>query len=328
MKNRAINITLPLLAILLLTPWPAIFANNSEFALAEGPESANTASATTNDTYLDRQWALNKIHALDAWQITTGSNDVRIAVLDTGIDQTHADLLGKVVDSVSLSSSQTVGDVNSHGTHIAGIIGATANNDSGIAGVANTASLLNVKVANDDGFTDAAAVAKGIIWAVDNGAKVINISLTLAKPNKAVEEAVDYAWRKGALLVAAAGNDGGTAPVYPAYYTNVVAVTSTNNDDILAQLAKRGGWVDVAAPGVNIYSTLPGNGYGYKTGTSMAAAYVSGLAGLLFSIVTDTNGNGQLNDEVRNIIENSTVGTLEIAKGRIDALKALQIAKN
>ena len=328
MRNRAITIILPLLAVLLLTPWLAIAADNNEFALAENPDSGNAASTTTNDSYLDRQWALNKIHALDAWQITTGSRDVLIAVLDTGIDQNHADLAGKVVASINLTASQTADDVNGHGTHIAGIIGATANNGTGIAGVANNASLMNVKVADDAGFTDAAAVARGIIWAVNNGAKVINISLTLIEPNQALEEAVDYAWIKGAVVVAAAGNNGGSAPVYPAYYANSLAVTSTNNEDQLAQLAKCGEWVDIAAPGVNIYSTLPGDSYGYKSGTSMAAAYVSGVAGLLFNVVSDRNGNGRLNDEVRNAIENSAVGTPGIAHGRIDALKALYEARD
>ena len=278
-----------------------------------------------NDENLDKQWALTKIQASDAWQITSGNQDILIAVLDTGIDQTHIDLAGKVVANINFTQSPTVGDVNGHGTHIAGIIGAIANNSEGIAGLAYSCSLMNVKVASDIGFCDAEAVAKGIIWAVDNGAKVINLSLTFAEPNQALEDAVNYAWRKGAILVCAVGNDGESTPMYPAAYANCLAVTSTNSDDLLGQLANHGDWVDLAAPGVNIYSTLPDNSFGYKSGTSMATAYVSGVAGLLFGMVSDTNGNGLLNDEVRNTIESSCdeTGTLDVAEGRINALSAV-----
>ncbi|MCK4722536.1 MAG: S8 family serine peptidase, partial [Dehalococcoidia bacterium] len=224
------------------------------------------------------------------------------------------------------TQSPTVDDLNGHGTHIAGIIGAIANNGIGIDGLAYNCSLLNVKVANDKGLCDAATVAEGIVWAVDNGAKVINLSLTFTKPDQALEDAVDYAWSKGAILVGAAGNDGGSTPIYPAYYANCLAVTATNSDDLLVQLAKYGDWVDVAAPGANIYSTLPNNSYGYKSGTSMATACAAGMAGLLFDVVPDANGNGRLNDEVRYTIENSCdeIGTPGAGKGRINALRAVR----
>ncbi|MDP2916528.1 MAG: S8 family serine peptidase [Dehalococcoidia bacterium] len=338
MHNRAMKITFALLAVLLLTACP-IAQQNNQYALAEDPavssqpaeaEPGNPDSASASvfpdDSSFNKQWALERIHAIDAWQIISEPRHVLIAVLDTGIDREHEDLAGRVGASANFSSSQTSDDANGHGTHIAGIIGAVANNRTGIAGVAPNVSLLNVKVADDAGFTDAEAVARGIIWAVDNGAKVINISLTLTGPERTLEEAVSYAWNKGAILVAAAGNTRGVMSVYPAHYAHTMAVTSTDSENALGQLANRGDWVDVAAPGVNIYSTLPGNSYGYKSGTSMAAAYVSGVAGLLFGVVTDTSGNGLLNDEVRNIIERSTTGNLDIANGRVDALKAVQAA--
>jgi len=341
MRNKTSKIAFTTLALLLLVSGsvaPTFSTNPSGvgfvadiFIQSDYPcsEPAPIASSIApNDEYLDKQWALAKIQAPDAWQITSGGQDILIAVLDTGIDQTHIDLAGKVIANINFTQSPTVDDVNGHGTHIAGIIGAIANNSSGIAGLAYSCSLMNVKVADDIGFCNAEEVAKGIIWAVDNGAKVINMSLTFVKPNQALEDAVNYAWRKGAVLVCAAGNDGGSTPVYPASSANCLAITSTNSDDLLGQLAKHGDWVDVAAPGVNIYSTLPDNSFGYKSGTSMAAAYIAGVAGLLFSVASDTNGNGLLNDEVRNMIESSCdeIGTLDIAKGRVNALRAVRQA--
>jgi len=369
MRNKAILLVFPVLAVSLLVACSAVFANDSDTMSgqevlqtevaqtfvsssqsdsesAEGvvlssqeqahyvsdasnqPSDSEPVTITSpivpNDSYFDKQWAFDRIQALEAWQVTSGNQDVIIAVLDTGIDQTHIDLAGQVIASINFTQSPTVDDIGGHGTHIAGIIGAIANNGAGIAGLAYNCSLMNVKVADDRGFVDAEAVAEGIIWAVDNGAKVINMSLTLTEPTQALEDAVDYAWSKGAILVAAAGNIGNSTPMYPAYYANCLAVTATNSDDLLAPLANHGDWVDVAAPGANIYSTLPDNSYDYKTGTSMATAYVASLAGLLFSVVSDANGDGLLNDEVRYIIESSCdeIGTLDVIKGRINAFEA------
>jgi len=287
---------------------------------------ADVPPTAPNDKYFDKQWALTKIQAPDAWQITSGSQDILIAVLDTGIDPQHEELADKVVADVNFTDSPTADDRHGHGTHIAGIIAASTNNGFGIAGVAPNCRLLNVKVADDDGRCNSSTVAKGIVWAVDNEAKVINMSLTFTKPAQALEEATDYAWNKGAILVAAAGNYGGSTPVYPAYYVNCLAVTATDSDDLLVQLAKHGDWVDVAAPGASIYSTLPDNDYGYKSGTSMATAYVAGVAGLVFNVVTDANGNGLLNDEVRDMIERSCdeIEVLDVAQGRVNLLRAVK----
>jgi len=290
------------------------------------PELASiTSSIVPNDTHVDKQWALRKIQALDAWQVTSDSQDILIAVLDTGIDQAHIDLAGKVTANVNFTESPTFDDVHGHGTHVAGIIGAIANNSTGIAGLAYNCSLMNVKVTDDRGSCDALAVAEGIVWAVNNGANVINISLEIREPSLELEEAVNYAWSQGSLIVVAAGNDGSESPAYPAYYENCIAVAATNQDDHLAPLSNHGDWVDVAAPGWDIYSTLPDNEYGYKSGTSFACPYVSGMAALLFNVVTDTNGNGRLNDEVRAAIEAGCqeIDVTGVGGGRIDVTKAM-----
>jgi thermitase len=257
---------------------------------------------TLTDPYVDQQWALSKINIFQLWQITTAKESVPVAVLDTGIDPDHQDLNGLIIAEADFTDSSGPSDVYGHGTHVAGII-AAKNDDVGIVGVAPGCRLLNVKVADDIGRCRASSLAEGIIWAVNNGASVINISLEIKEPSPQLEEAINYAWSHGSVIIAAAGNDGNESPVYPAYYKNCIAVAAINQDGNLALLSNYGDWVDVVAPGSDIYSTLPNNGYGYKTGTSFATAYVSGVAALLFNVVTDNNGDGRLNDEVRAAIE-------------------------
>jgi thermitase len=286
--------------------------------------SAVTAS---NDDYSGRQWAITKTMVPQAWEVTSGANNVVIAVLDTGIDQKQEDLVGKVIAEVNFTDSPTTDDIYGHGTHIAGIIAAAANNGVGIAGLAYNCSLMNVKVADDQGRFDSSVAAKGVIWAVDHGAKVINMSLVSTEPSLGLERAINYAWSKGAVVIAAAGNLVGNKIVYPAYYSNCIAVAATDSNDCVASWSSQGYWVDVAAPGVDIYSTLPGNKYGNKSGTSMAAAHVSGLAGLLFALRSDKNSNGFVNDEVRAAIENGCDGlSMGAIKGRINAFHAVNKA--
>lgn len=289
------------------------------------PICCQPSVVVSSDEYLGRQWAISKIMAPQAWQVTSGDPSVIIAVLDTGIDSWHKDLAGKVVAEVNFADSPIATDIYGHGTHTAGIIAAAAESSMGIAGVAYKCRLMNVKIADESGSWDGSAAAKGVIWAVDNGAKVINMSLSANEPSSDLEQAINYAWSKGAVVVCAAGNRTGTAPVYPAFYTGCIAVAATDADDSLATWSGYGDWVDVAAPGVHIFSTLPFNDYGYKSGTSMAAAYVSGLAGLLFTIVKDGNSNGYVNDEVEAAIENGCdrLDIEGIGKGRINAFKAV-----
>lgn len=177
---------------------------------------------------------------------------------------------------------------------------------------------MNGKVLADDGSGFYSWVASGIVWAVDNGAKVINMSLAGRVPSLALKAAVNYAWLKGAVLVAAAGNSGIPAPSYPAFYKNCIAVAATDANDAKAGFSTYGKWVDVAAPGVDIYSTLPNHettltdlglplNYGYGSGTSMATPHVAGVAGLVWA-----TGYYSDNAAVRNRIEDTAdqVGTI------------------
>jgi thermitase len=288
------------------------------------PDAEAQATETPNDPGFSSEWGMSKIQAPAAWGISHGSASVAVAVLDTGISASHPDLAGKIVKQANFSSSATLDDVFGHGTHVAGIAAAVTNNAVGVAGLGWNTSLMNVKVLGDNGFGSYSAIAQGITWAADNGAQVINMSLSGTTASSTLESAVNYAWSKGVVVSAAAGNNGSSAPVYPAYYANAIAVAATDTTDHLASFSNFGSWVDVAAPGVNVYSTYPGGGYASMSGTSMAAPHVAGEAALLFATLADTNRDGALNDEVRACIETSAdnVG-LPIGGGRIDAYRAL-----
>jgi len=267
-----------------------------------------------DDGNLAERWGVTKIEAPQAWQITRGDQSIIVAVLDTGINKDNHDLAEKVMADVNLTNSRTSDDLYGHGTHMAGTI----------ATIAPECRLMNVKVADDMGRCEPSVVARGIIWAVDHGAKVINISLAMtASPD--LVEAVNYAWGQGAIIIAAAGNKGGPEPSYPAYYVNCLAVAGTNENNSLALLSSHGDWVDVAAPGFNIYSELPQNQYGYKTGTSSAGAHVSGVAALVFSVAEDSNANGTVNDEVQWAIKNSCspIAADGVGNGLVNAFQAV-----
>lgn len=259
-----------------------------------------------DDQFLTLQWAIESIEVSALWVLTTGSSDIIVAVLDTGIDKNHQDLAGQVIAEANFTTSATASDINGHGTHIAGIIAAKSN-QLGVVGVAPDVKLINAKVADDRGRCQVHNLAEGIIWAVDMGADIINISIQIKESSPELEEAINYAWNSGAIIVAAAGNNGSQSAVYPAAYENVIAVSATNENGGLAPLSNYGEWVDIAAPGYQIYSALPGNEYGYETGTSFAAGYVSGIAALLMGITSDLNSNGRINDEITSLIKSGYI---------------------
>ncbi|MBI2869135.1 MAG: S8 family serine peptidase [Chloroflexi bacterium] len=293
------------------------------------PDYPVSVTVTPNDPYFAQAWGLARVQAPAAWDVTTGDSDVKIAILDTGIDTGHTDLSSKIIVSKNFTDSPTADDVYGHGTHVAGIAAAATGNGTGVASLGYDATLMNVKIINDKGAGYHSAIAQGIIWAADNGASVINLSMGGNAASTVLQEAVSYAWDKGVVIVAAAGNNGKTTPSYPAYYPEAIAVAATDGNDKLYSFSNRGDWVDVAAPG-SAYSTVKGNGYGTMNGTSMASPYVAGLAGLLFTLAADENGDGKTNDEVRAAIEAGAeeVGTNDIGHGRINAYRSAQALKS
>jgi thermitase len=242
------------------------------------------------------QWNWPKIQANLAWDLVTGSASVKVAVLDTGIDNSHPDLPTVAQQKDFVNADNNAEDDFGHGTHVAGIIGASTNNGVGVAGENWSVSLMAGKVCDAYGSCTWTAVADGIVWAADNGANVINMSLGGSSGSTTLKNAVDYAWNRGVVIACSAGNNGTNMKTYPASYTNCIAVAATDKNDRKASFSSYGvTWVDVAAPGDAVLSTMPNTPvtmntlYGYKmnydgvSGTSMAAPHVAGLAGLIWA---------------------------------------------
>jgi serine protease len=252
-------------------------------ALISAEWNTTVSLAATNDPYDAQMWGLRNTRAEQVW--ATATSPVTVAVLDTGV-AVHSDLNGQVLAGRSIlggAISTNVTDVHGHGTHVAGTIAAVANNGLGIAGVAPNAKILPVKVLNDSGTGFLSDVASGIVYAADNGARVINLSLGSSSNSSAMQQACDYAASKGVVLVAAAGNGGPTAsPNFPAAdpNDNVIAVAAINSSEAAASFSQTGSYVDIAAPGVGIVSTVPGNSYSTYQGTSMASPHVAAVAAL------------------------------------------------
>ncbi|MEW6746465.1 MAG: S8 family peptidase [Planctomycetota bacterium] len=298
----------------------AAFSRSPAVEFAE-PNYIAYAVFIPNDTYWGSQWGPAKIQCPAGWDINTGSSAIKIAIVDTGIDMGHADLNDKIRPGYDfVNNDSNADDDNGHGTHCAGIAAAETNNALGVAGVGFNCSLVPVKVLNSSGSGSYTTVANGINWAADNGAHVISLSLGGTSSSGTLESAVNYAWGKGVVIVAAAGNNGNTTPFYPAYYANCIAVASTDSNDNRSSFSNYGSWVEVAAPGSSIYSTYDGNSYTTLSGTSMAAPHVAGLAGLLWSYL----GTGAGNSTIRSRIESNTdyVGTF-VTFGRINVYEAL-----
>ncbi len=241
------------------------------------------ADTIPNDPSWGLQYGLVNIRAPQGWDLSRGSPSVTIAIVDTGVDLGHLDLAGKLVAGYDfVNNDADPQDDNGHGTHVAGIAAASSNNARGVAGVSWGARIMPVKVLNVKGGGTYADTADGVIWAVDHGAQVINLSLGGTGPSSILEDAINYAHSKGAVVIAAAGNGGNNFVLYPARYPNVIAVARTdsaNNWDG----SNYGPEVDLAAPGTSIYSTVIG-GYDYKSGSSMSTGFVSGLAAVLKGI--------------------------------------------
>lgn len=242
-----------------------------------------------DDAFFSSQYALYSssnqgIDAIAGWDLEQGKSSVIIAIIDTGIDYTHEDLAGKVIKGYDFVNEDfDPKDDNGHGTHVAGIAGAIANNGRGIAGVCPGCSLLAVKVVTADGAGANSWIANGIANAVNLGARVINLSLGGLERSQTILLAVQQAYQQGVVIVAASGNDGSGVTLYPAGFSEVIAVGATNQYGSRASFSSYGSHLELAAPGQAIYSTLPGNAYEAWNGTSMACPHVAGLAGLIFS---------------------------------------------
>lgn len=277
------------------------------------PNRYRFASVVPNDSRYSEEWGMPAIKAPAAWDRTTGSSSVIVAVIDTGVDLTHPDLVGNLIpgfDMVDLGASPTPpdgwrfeGDFSGrdsspadevgHGTHVAGTIAAVSNNRQGVAGVAWQCRIMPIKamtrvVRISDGFVSgagsAADVAAAIRYAADNGASVINMSLGSEGSTSVEANAVAYAIGKGCVVVAAMGNKGTSNPSYPAALPDVISVGAVDSGEERGNFSQTGPHIDIMGPGVGILSTVLAGNYDFKTGTSMASPHVAGVAALIRSV--------------------------------------------
>ncbi len=243
-------------------------------------------------------WGVTRVGANQVWQEGSGSG-VTVAIIDTGIQLSHPDLGSNIVSGYDfVNSDSSANDDNGHGTHVAGIVASTLNG-SGNVGTSHSARLMPVKVLNESGYGYLSDITKGIYYAADNGARVINLSLGTSYDSSTLKNAVDYAARKGVLLVGAAGNDSGSPCSYPAAYSSVICVVATDQNNKLASFSNIGG--ELAAPGVSNYSTYINSSYARLSGTSMASPHVAGSGALVMSVCTECT-----TPEVRNILRDNT----------------------
>ncbi len=314
------------------------------------PNMINQAFATKpNDTFYSQMWGLQKIDMPNAWDITKGSDSIIVAVVDTGIDNIHPDLQGKVISGFNfISGNNDPMDDAGHGTHVAGTIGATTNNGIGVSGINWNIRLMPVKVLNSSGSGLDVAIFSGIKYAADNGAKVINMSLGTPQKDRfgnilpptpcsslpQYQDAINYALGKGTVIVVAAGNDDLDASgSSPASCTGVITVGATTPTDSRARFSNYESTVEIAAPGTGIFSTIlpgarlssgcydAGGGYGPCDGTSMATPHIAGAAALLLSV-----NSSLTSQQVRDCLVNNAdpISTDKPIGKRLNVFKALQ----
>jgi len=286
------------------------------------------------------QWALHKIQAQNAWDITTGNSSIIVAVVDDAVQTTHPDLHGKCLQGWDVADNDNnpnpTSTCHSHGTHVAGIVGASTNNNDGVASIGFNVTILPVK-ATFDIDQSCRAINRGytgVIWAADNGADIINMSWGGGGYSQTGQDIMNYAASKGIILVAAAGNDNSNTPSYPAAYKNVISVAATDINDYKADFgsgyaSNYGSWVDISAPGKSIKSTVPFNNYALYQGTSMASPLVAGLCGLVWSADLSQSPQVVINcilNTADNVYGQNADYTGQLGSGRINAYQAVLCA--
>lgn len=287
-----------------------------------------TSAPGPNDPFFVNQWGLQKIRAPLAWAFARG-NTVSIAVLDSGIDFTHPDLRGRTVAGFNfIDPGSLPQDGFWHGTHVSGIAAAIQDNHIGIAGTAVNATIMPLKILDDGGNGKLEDLESAIRYAARRHVRVINMSVgTFTDDNRCpqlLQEQVNFAHDRGVLLVAAAGNQAGAVPFFPAACQNVLAVTSSNSEDSLSFFDNTGSWIDLTAPGEDIISTVPGGGYDFGFGTSMSTPFVAAAAAMVSSRNPTMPPDG-----IERILERSAIrfgwtGHLNTyGWGRLDAANAL-----
>ena len=328
----------------------------------------------TNDSYYSKLWAIENIaqevngvsgtndadmDIKEAWDIQKGDSSVVIAILDTGVDYTHSDLVDNMWSGNSKHGYDFAGDDDGnndddpmpdtpyddnghyHGTHVAGIIGAVGNNSNGVSGVAQNVQIMAIKIFRPNGYGYSSDMLEGLDYIAeqkDNGVNIVAINASYGgiggSDGDSIDKAIENLGQKGIIFCVAAGNDGkdiDSDPVYPASYkdSNIISVAATNQDDNITSFSNYGlNSVDVAAPGENILSTYPDDSYAYMQGTSMATPYVTGIVALLFSQKNDATVDEIIKAITKSVEVKDNLNGKVATSGRVNAYKALKYISN
>lgn len=295
---------------------------NIEFA---EPDLLLPPETTPNDTYYSLEWHLPKISAPAAWDVTTGSSNIIVAVLDSGVDATHPDLAPVLVPGWNIfDNNSDTSDVTGHGTGVAGNVGAVGNNAAGIAAVTWGCRIMPLRVADTNGYATSSMLASALAYAADHGARVANISFQ-ATGSASLSSAGQYFQSHGGVVTVSAGNDGlfNASPDDP----YLITVSATDSTDAVASFSSTGNIVDLSAPGVNIVTTVRGGSYGYATGTSASAPLVAGVAALVLSVNPALTG-AQVQDILKQSADDLGPAGWDpgFGWGRLNAARAVQMA--
>jgi subtilisin family serine protease len=300
------------------------------------------ASLTPNDPFFSTQWNMHNtgqsggvedadVDAPEAWELFTGDTSVTLAIVDSGVQSTHDDLLGRVLPGWNTNENPPNAnseDIHGHGTHVAGIAAATGNNSYGVAGMNWGVNILPVRCVNSLGSGTETMCADAIMWATDNGADIISMSLQYYTGTQTLHDAVQYAYASGVLLIGASGNFQSAGTVaFPARFIECLGVAATNRSDGLYFGSNSGTEVDIAAPGQDVFSLWKDFGFNTMSGTSMATPHVSGLASLMMSINPELTREDIVDLIIATSVDKGDAGwDPQYGHGLINAAAALEAA--
>lgn len=301
----------------------ALLKHNKHLKFAE--RDMLVKPSTTNDPYYSKGWHLPKIGTPTAWQTSSGSNVV-IAILDSGVDPDHPDLAAKLVPGWNTyNNNADTADVYGHGTKVAGAAAALTNNSVGVAAVAGDAQVMPMRVTGTDGWASYSAIASALTWAADRGARVANISFYGVETSSSARSAAQYMKNKGGLVVTSAGNYGVEETIAPS--DTMITVSATDSNDNKASWSSYGSFVDVAAPGTSIYSTVNGGGYGSVSGTSFSSPITAGVVALMMSANPALSPADLEKALYSSALDLGTAGFDKyFGNGRVDAVAAVAVS--
>jgi thermitase len=284
-------------------------------------------SLLPNDPLFSSQWHLAKIASPSAWDQSTGSSGLIVAVLDSGVDGTHSDLSSEMVSGWNtFDNNSNSADVYGHGTKVAGTIAAASDNANGVSGIVWNSRIMPVRISDLNGWATFSAAAQGLIWAADHGARIANISYEMSD-SAAVASAAQYFQNRGGVVTISAGNAGSILSSVDNPY--VLTVSATDSQDLLASWSNRGSNIDVAAPGVSVYTTTRGGGYSAVSGTSFSAPVAAGVAALVLSANPGLSGAQAMNIVKASADDRGTTGwDPSYGAGRVNAASAVAMALN